>query len=46
MVLTFRNMHNWVGDHSEQEVLARVFAVLKPGGPLCQGSCRLRREAA
>jgi predicted methyltransferase len=32
MVLTFRNMHNWVRDHSEQEVLARVFAVLKPGG--------------
>ena len=33
MVLTFRNLHNWVGEHGEeQDVLARVFAVLKPGG--------------
>jgi len=45
MVLTFRNMHNWVGDHSEQEVLARVFAVLKPGGILGLVDHRAKADA-
>jgi len=45
MVLTFRNMHNWVGAHSEQEVLARVFAVLKPGGILGLVDHRAKADA-
>ncbi|WLI89362.1 methyltransferase [Massilia sp. R2A-15] len=34
MVLTFRNMHNWVelGDDKLQEALKNVYTVLKPGG--------------
>ncbi len=45
MVLTFRNMHNWVGDHREQEVLARVFAVLKTGGILGLVDHRAKADA-
>jgi predicted methyltransferase len=46
MVLTFRNMHNWVGEHGEeQEVLARVFAVLKPGGTLGLVDHRAKADA-
>ncbi len=32
MVLTFRNMHNWLGAEKFNAVLADVLAVLKPGG--------------
>lgn len=32
MVLTFRNMHNWLGAEKLDAVLADVLAVLKPGG--------------
>lgn len=31
-VLTFRNIHNWMGNGSEAEVFANAFAALKPGG--------------
>ena len=34
MVLTFRNMHGWVRDGVEDEVLAAFYEVLKPGGVL------------
>lgn len=31
-VLTFRNIHNWMGNGSEAEVFANAYAALKPGG--------------
>ena len=31
-VLTFRNLHNWMGDGGDSEVFANAFAALKPGG--------------
>ena len=31
-VLTFRNLHNWMGDGGDSEVFANAFAPLKPGG--------------
>jgi predicted methyltransferase len=34
MVLTFRNIHNWVWDGDEKEVFAAAFRALKPGGVL------------
>lgn len=34
LVLTFRNMHGWVRDGVEDEVLAAFYEVLKPGGVL------------
>jgi predicted methyltransferase len=35
MVLTFRNVHNWVsGDKNEEKVFAAAFRALKPGGVL------------
>lgn len=34
MVLTFRNIHNWVWDGMEKDVLAAAFRALKPGGIL------------
>jgi predicted methyltransferase len=34
MVVTFRNIHNWVWTGSEKEVLAAAFRALKPGGIL------------
>ncbi|MET3117143.1 putative methyltransferase [Undibacterium sp. GrIS 1.8] len=33
-VLTFRNVHNWVGDHTEVLTFKAMFDVLKPGGVL------------
>jgi predicted methyltransferase len=33
-VLTFRNVHNWVGDGIADKVFAAAFRVLKPGGVL------------
>ena len=34
MVLTFRNIHNWVWSGDEKEVFAAAFRALKPGGIL------------
>lgn len=34
MVVTFRNLHNWVWDGIEKEVFAAAFRALKPGGVL------------
>ena len=34
MVVTFRNIHNWVWDGNEKEVFAAAFRALKPGGVL------------
>ena len=33
-VLTFRNMHNWMGQGNEVRVMQAAFAALKPGGVL------------
>ena len=32
MVLTFRNVHNWMMDGKEKDVFAAVYKALKPGG--------------
>jgi predicted methyltransferase len=34
LVLTFRNLHNWMDDGYAQDVLAAAFKALKPGGIL------------
>jgi predicted methyltransferase len=34
LVVTFRNLHNWVGNGIADEVLAGIFRALKPGGVL------------
>jgi predicted methyltransferase len=34
LVVTFRNLHNWMGDGSAPKILAGAFEVLKPGGVL------------
>ncbi len=34
VVLTFRNLHNWMGDGDAPELLAAIHAALKPGGVL------------
>lgn len=34
MVLTFRNMHNWMGSGSEKKMFDAMYAALKPGGYL------------
>ncbi|HVF35648.1 MAG TPA: methyltransferase [Candidatus Saccharimonadia bacterium] len=34
VVLTFRNVHNWIGDKSAPAVFKAAFDVLKPGGVL------------
>lgn len=34
LVLTFRNLHNWMGDGYADQVLAAAFKALKPGGIL------------
>jgi len=34
MVLTFRNLHNWVGERTAEKVLGAAFAVLRHGGVL------------
>jgi predicted methyltransferase len=34
MVLTFRNIHNWVWDGIQKDVFAAAFRALKPGGVL------------
>ncbi|GIR07348.1 MAG: hypothetical protein CM15mP17_13040 [Gammaproteobacteria bacterium] len=32
MVLTFRNLHNWLSRDAMQEVMEEAFNALKPGG--------------
>jgi len=34
MVLTFRNLHNWMGKHGEKAAFKAFFKALKPGGVL------------
>lgn len=34
MVLTFRNIHNWMPRGYAEEMFVRIYAVLKPGGTL------------
>ncbi|MBX3702938.1 MAG: class I SAM-dependent methyltransferase [Steroidobacteraceae bacterium] len=34
MVLTFRNLHNWMAREAAEEMLAAMYAALKPGGIL------------
>ena len=34
LVLTFRNLHNWMGEGDAPEMLAAIHAALKPGGIL------------
>ena len=34
LVLTFRNVHNWMGKHAEKAAFASFFKALKPGGIL------------
>jgi predicted methyltransferase len=34
LVLTFRNIHNWIQDGEEAAIFAAAFKVLKPGGTL------------
>jgi predicted methyltransferase len=34
LVLTFRNLHNWVGDGFAEQALAGIYRALKPGGVL------------
>jgi predicted methyltransferase len=34
VVLTFRNVHNWIGNKSAQPMFNAFFAVLRPGGTL------------
>ena len=34
LIVTFRNLHNWVGDGIADAVLAGIFRALKPGGIL------------
>ncbi|MGI4800356.1 MAG: class I SAM-dependent methyltransferase, partial [Janthinobacterium lividum] len=34
LVLTFRNLHNWMNEDDAPELLAAIFHALKPGGVL------------
>ncbi|MDP2325732.1 MAG: methyltransferase [Gammaproteobacteria bacterium] len=34
MVLTFRNIHNWMGGNNAEKAFAAMYAALKPGGVL------------
>jgi predicted methyltransferase len=42
MVLTFRNVHNWMGDGMADEMFAAMYKSLKPGGIL--GVCEHRAK--
>ncbi len=44
MVLTFRNIHSWMGSDSAEEMFAAMFAALKPGGILGVTEHRARNE--
>lgn len=43
LVLTFRNVHNWIASGYEQEVFNAMFKALKPGGVLGVVEHRARR---
>jgi predicted methyltransferase len=45
MVLTFRNVHNWMGNGSEDAMFKAMFAALKPGGILGVEEHRARNTA-
>ncbi len=44
MVLTFRNIHSWMGSDSAEEMFAAMFAALKPGGILGVTEHRARSD--
>jgi predicted methyltransferase len=44
MVLTFRNLHNWMEEGSEEAAMSAMFSVLKPGGIL--GIVQHRQDSA
>lgn len=45
MVLTFRNIHNWMGDGQEKAMFDAMFAALKPGGHLGIEEHRAKADA-
>jgi predicted methyltransferase len=45
MVLTFRNVHNWMGDDVAEAMFKAMFAALKPGGILGVVEHRARNDA-
>jgi len=45
MVLTFRNIHNWMGGGNAETAFAAMYAALKPGGVLGVVEHRARPEA-
>ncbi|MEM9234979.1 MAG: methyltransferase domain-containing protein, partial [Pseudomonadota bacterium] len=45
MVLTFRNVHNWIMGGSQEEAFAKFYAALKPGGVLGVVEHRLPEDA-
>lgn len=45
MVLTFRNVHNWVMGGTQEEAFAKFYAALKPGGVLGLVEHRLPEDA-
>jgi predicted methyltransferase len=46
MVLTFRNVHNWMGDDVAEAMFKAMFAALKPGGILGVVEHRARNDAS
>ena len=46
LIVTFRNLHNWVGDGYADEALAACFRALKPGGILGIEDHRGRTDVA
>jgi predicted methyltransferase len=46
LVLTFRNLHNWMGDGIADQALAACFTALKPGGILGIEEHRGRNDVA
>ena len=46
LVLTFRNLHNWMGEGYADQVLAACFTALKPGGILGIEEHRGRNDVA
>jgi predicted methyltransferase len=45
MVLTFRNIHNWMGGGNAEKAFAAMYAALKPGGVLGVVEHRARTDA-
>ncbi|WP_323991502.1 methyltransferase [Nguyenibacter sp. L1] len=45
MVLTFRNLHNWMKQGDAEEMIAAVHKALKPGGIFCVEDHRARPDA-